>query len=88
MISLVPEENKRMLMVIIVYYSDGEPKIEAHYGQGNGSILLDNLACRGDESYLEECRHAGWGNEDCSHADDAGVKCCKYVKSASSKFKI
>ena len=86
MISLVPQENKKMYMDIIVYYSDGEPKIEAHYGQGSGSIFND-LACDGDESNIEECDHAGWGNEDCNHSDDAGVECCKYIKSTSSNLK-
>ena len=71
--------NKRMLMVIIIYCSKGVPQTGAYYGQGSGSILLDNLACEGDESNLEECGHAGWGNEDCDHSKDAGVKCCKYA---------
>ena len=56
--------------------------MKAHYGEGSGSILLDNLACEGDESSLEECEHMGW--HDCSHSEDAGVKCCKYANSAST----
>ena len=62
---------------IIFYYSDGAPEIGAGYGQGSG-LILDDLACEGDESNLEECDHARWGNDTCSHAEDAGVKCCKF----------
>ena len=73
-----------MSLIIIFSYSKGVPKREAYYGEGSGSILLDDLRCEGDESNLEECYHAGWANHDCSHGEDAGVKCCKYAKSASS----
>ncbi|XP_038061742.1 deleted in malignant brain tumors 1 protein-like [Patiria miniata] len=47
----------------------------AYFGQGSGSILLDNVRCLGFESSLSECDHAPWGHEDCSHAEDAGVFC-------------
>ena len=73
-----------MSLIIIFSYSNGVPKGEAHYGEGSGLILLDDLGCEGDESSLEECYHAGWVNHKCSHDKDAGVKCCKYAKSASS----
>ena len=76
-----------ILLVIIFYYSDGVAKARAYYGPGSGSILLDELQCEGHESRLEECGHAGWGIDDCSHSEDAGVECCKYVKSASSNSK-
>ena len=76
-----------MSLVSIFCYSDGVPKNRAHYGSGSGSILLDNLACEGTEYNLEECDHAGWGNHDCSHSEDAGVECCKYAKSLSSYLK-
>ncbi|XP_040983325.1 deleted in malignant brain tumors 1 protein-like [Aquila chrysaetos chrysaetos] len=50
-------------------------KIEAFFGEGTGDILLDNVACRGDEPSLEHCSHRGLGTHDCYHKEDAGVIC-------------
>ena len=47
----------------------------ARFGRGNGTILLDDLACSGSESFLTECRHSGIGTHNCGHSDDAGVVC-------------
>ena len=38
-------------------------------------IHLDEVQCSASDHYLSECRHNGWGNNDCSHTEDAGVAC-------------
>jgi hypothetical protein len=47
----------------------------AHYGQGSGQILLDDLSCTGSESYLWDCPRSNWATHNCDHSEDASVKC-------------
>ena len=44
------------------------------YGQGSGSIFLDNVACLGTENSLASCPYDNH-TSDCSHSEDAGVRC-------------
>ena len=48
---------------------------KAAYGQGNGTIWLDDLNCVGTELNIGHCSHIGLGNHDCDHYEDAGIKC-------------
>ncbi|XP_061179220.1 CAP-Gly domain-containing linker protein 1-like [Saccostrea echinata] len=47
----------------------------ARYGQGVGQIWMDEVGCSGSESSIFSCRNNGWGVHDCSHGEDASVKC-------------
>ena len=42
---------------------------------GTGLIVLDDLNCTGSEPRLIDCPHRGLGSHNCSHSDDAGVRC-------------
>jgi hypothetical protein len=54
----------------------------AHFGQGTGEIWLDEVACRGTEARLVNCRSRRFGSHNCDHNDDVGVRCipefCKF----------
>ena len=50
---------------------------EAHFGEGKGYIWIDEVECDGTEESIRECSFNAWGDEDCSHSEDAGVRCGK-----------
>ena len=45
------------------------------HGGGSGRILLNNVQCTGNETFLWNCTHRGWGVNNCYHDLDVGVKC-------------
>ncbi|XP_072566342.1 antigen WC1.1-like isoform X2 [Paramormyrops kingsleyae] len=53
--------------------------LEAHgnsaFGQGTGTIWLNEVNCRGDELHLWDCPHSLQVQWNCSHKEDAGVTC-------------
>ncbi|XP_042201800.1 antigen WC1.1-like [Callorhinchus milii] len=48
---------------------------QAGFGQGAGQIWLDELHCRGSESFLWDCVASSADQSDCNHKEDAGVVC-------------
>jgi len=45
------------------------------FGEGTGEILLDNVNCLGNETWLTDCQHRGWGEHNCGHNEDVAIKC-------------
>lgn len=51
----------------------------AYYGEGRGSIVMDQLQCGGDEKDIFNCSiNSTIGTHDCTHKEDAGVECNTY----------
>ncbi|XP_007425604.2 macrophage receptor MARCO [Python bivittatus] len=42
---------------------------------GSGQIWLDDVTCTGTESSIYSCNKREWGENNCSHSEDAGVEC-------------
>ena len=59
-----------------MYFTSGAiARGSAYFGQGTGSILLDDVQCTGNEVSIFSCYHNSIGLHDCGHNDDAGVVC-------------
>ena len=65
--SIVKHDHGCLLFLDASAYSN------AHFGQGTGPILLDDVACVGNEDRLVDCRYTAIPN--CIHGEDAGVSC-------------
>lgn len=54
--------------------------LSATHGAGSGQIWVDDLACTGSESNIQECQSRPWGSHDCGHHEDASVECNETVR--------
>lgn len=68
-------------------YPDAFSKLDGgEVPSGSGRIWLDDIACTGKEENIGMCSHKGLGTHDCSHSEDAGVKCSRIGKATEATF--
>ncbi|VDI75538.1 deleted in malignant brain tumors 1 protein, partial [Mytilus galloprovincialis] len=52
----------------------------ASYGEGIGSVMMNNVRCVGNEIDIGDCSFDGWRSGNCSHSKDVGVSCGAKVR--------
>uniref|UniRef100_A0A8D2E1M0 Lysyl oxidase homolog n=1 Tax=Sciurus vulgaris TaxID=55149 RepID=A0A8D2E1M0_SCIVU len=60
----------------------------ARMGQGMGAIHLSEVRCSGQESSLWKCPYKNITAEDCSHSQDAGVRCNLPYTGVETKIRL
>ena len=61
-------------------YTGATSQCCASYGQGTGSIWLDQVGCTGTEASLFDCNANAVGVHDCSHGEDVGITCSRKIE--------
>ena len=54
---------------------DGAAYSNAYYGVGSGPIYLTDVSCTSSSTSLLQCNSDPILSSECSHLEDAGVKC-------------
>lgn len=61
---------------------------EAHFGEGTGPIVMDNVRCIGTETNIAQCSHKEWAVHDCNHREDVGIMCYRGTEVMFAKVLI
>ncbi len=67
-------------------YTNGAALARAPFGQGMGTVWMDDVACNGTETRIQDCWHNGWGVHDCSHSEDVGIRCSDYSEALQQEI--
>ncbi|CAE8599506.1 unnamed protein product, partial [Polarella glacialis] len=59
----------------------GGESLGASSASGSGPIWMSGVGCKGSETGLGQCSHAGWDVHNCSHTEDVAVLCSHTVDS-------
>ena len=66
--------------IFLLCFPDATAVLRAGFGAGSGPIYLDDVGCNGSETALVNCSYDSV-TTDCSHFEDAGVRCSVTRKS-------
>ncbi|XP_063971489.1 uncharacterized protein LOC129281473 isoform X4 [Lytechinus pictus] len=79
------ESDATVVCQILGLGDSGTARSNAAFGEGSGSIILDNVECDGTETDLFACPSNGPNNENCVHGEDAGVECTSTTTSSPTE---
>ena len=84
----------RTAQIVCQQLGFGSRSVSVDFGvpAGTGPILMDDVNCTNGQTNLLACSHNGFGNHNCSHMEDVGVRCSRpssgtYVESTRVVFK-
>ena len=69
------DDKGALVICKMLGFTHGKKYCDALLGEGQGEILMDELACTGAEDDVFSCKQNEWGSHDCHHTEDAGVRC-------------
>ncbi|XP_023029009.2 lysyl oxidase homolog 2 [Leptinotarsa decemlineata] len=52
-----------------------QPTANSYFGPAKRRFWMDNIYCDGTEEEISQCRFDGWGQNDCTSTESAGVIC-------------
>ena len=73
-----------VIVLCPIFVKGAIARSSVYYGQGSGPILLDDVACVGNESRLVDCPYTA--NHNCVHNEDIGVLCNRTCKRFNFSF--
>jgi hypothetical protein len=56
-------------------FTEGARILGNEFDNGFGPIWLDEVTCLGTENALSDCSHNGFGQHNCAHSEDVGIRC-------------
>lgn len=65
-------------IVVIFQLNLGKPATSlkrTNIPSGTGRIWMDDVHCTRSNKRLEDCRHRGWGINNCNHGEDVKMRC-------------
>ncbi|KAK2725709.1 hypothetical protein QYM36_000264 [Artemia franciscana] len=80
-----PEEAK-VVCWMLGFNGTASAVREGGFGPGKGPIWLDEMRCGGNESNILSCPRNPWGQHNCKHSEDAGVRCFPIFDSKGLSF--
>ena len=72
------------MCVCVCVITAAVPLVSATFGMGSG-MIVEHVRCNGTERQLSECTIRDSHDGQCSHSQDAGVRCCKLLLPASGR---
>ena len=74
-----PVFNEVKLLAFVSFFSYGRTRHLPDFGLATSPFLLDDVICQREDGTvpdtIADCRHAGWGDTDCTNDQIARVRC-------------